>query len=94
MGRVSFERCENFIHASSEGSGNRGRILELQRATVRIIQEKLPVRQREVIKLYYFEGLNIPQIAAELKVNKSTVSRTLARGRHNIETRLEYSNFR
>lgn len=94
MARVSFERAENFIYNRPEGQGNHVQILQIQSAALSIIREELSERQREVVQLYYFEGRNIPQIAAELGVNKSTVSRTLARGLHNIEKRLEYSCFR
>lgn len=32
-----------------------------------------------MMELRYFQGLSIPQIAQELRVNKSTVSRTINR---------------
>lgn len=54
------------------------REVQLQRIQ-RVIQEELTQLQREAIIAYYFQQMNIPQIAAQRGVNKSTVSRTLRR---------------
>ena len=43
------------------------------------INTQLTQRQRQMMELRYFQGLSIPQIAQELRVNKSTVSRTINR---------------
>ena len=44
-----------------------------------------------MIHLYYDLGLSMPQIAARLGITKSTVSRTLARGRERLKRYLQYS---
>ncbi|WHH59152.1 sigma-70 family RNA polymerase sigma factor [Petroclostridium sp. X23] len=41
------------------------------------IRELLPFKQRQVLKMYYIENKNIQQIAEELDIDKSTVSRRL-----------------
>ena len=56
----------------------------------KVISEELTERQREVITLYYFDRANIPQIAEMLGVNRSTVSRTISRGRRNIMEKIKY----
>ena len=56
----------------------------------KVIAEELTERQREMITLYYFERVNIPQIAEMLGVNRSTVSRTISRGRRNIMEKMKY----
>ncbi len=56
----------------------------------KVIEEALTERQREMITLYYFERLNIPQIAEKLSVNRSTVSRTISRGRRNIMEKMRF----
>ena len=56
----------------------------------KVISEELTERQREVITLYYFNRANIPQIAEMLGVNRSTVSRTISRGRRNIMEKMKY----
>ncbi|MDE5578101.1 MAG: helix-turn-helix domain-containing protein, partial [Oscillospiraceae bacterium] len=42
------------------------------------------------IGLYYLRRMNIPEIAEMLGVNRSTVSRTLSRGRRNILEKMKY----
>lgn len=56
----------------------------------KVIEEALTERQREMITLYYFDRANIPQIAEKLGVNRSTVSRTISRGRRNIMEKMKY----
>lgn len=55
-----------------------------------IIENELSERQRQMIALYYFRRMNIPEIAEMLGVNRSTVSRTLSRGRRNILEKMKY----
>ena len=55
-----------------------------------VIENELSKRQRQVITLYYFRKMNIPEIAKMLGVNRSTVSRTISRGRRNIMEKLKY----
>ena len=45
-----------------------------------VLEYGVTPRQRQVLTLYFHERQTIPQIAARLGVNKSTVSRTLRRG--------------
>lgn len=52
---------------------------EYRRFLYRAIKTQLTHRQTQVMLLYYFEGKNITEIAQELGLNKSTVSRTLRR---------------
>lgn len=56
----------------------------------RVIREELSERQRETLTAYYFRGLNMTQIAAELGVNKSTVCRTLHRAEDKLRKYLKY----
>ncbi len=62
----------------------------LRKAVLQVIRQELSPHQRQVVLLYFFEGKNIPTIAAELGVNKSTVSRTLARAKQNLRRYLQY----
>ena len=56
----------------------------------RVIQEELTDLQREVLVAYYFQEINIPQIARDRGVNKSTVSRTLRRAEQKLRRYLKY----
>lgn len=62
-----------------QGQTNRREREEYRRFLYRAIKTQLTHRQTQVILLYYFEGKNITEIAQELGLNKSTVSRTLRR---------------
>ena len=63
--------------------------VQLQRVQ-RVIREELTALQRETLIAYYFQERNIPQIAAERGVNKSTVSRTLRRAEERLRRYLRY----
>lgn len=62
-----------------QGETNRREREEYRRFLYRAIKTQLTHRQTQVMLLYYFEGKNITEIAQELGLNKSTVSRTLRR---------------
>lgn len=65
--------------------------LERLRRNLRQVREReLTPRQRQMLALYYDRGFNIPQIAGQLGVNRSTVSRTLRRARERLYRYLRY----
>lgn len=65
------------------------RQVQLQRVQ-RVIREELTELQRETLLAYYIQKQNIPQIARERGVNKSTVSRTLRRAEEKLRRYLKY----
>lgn len=73
---------------AADNSEQRERLLRNLRT---VLDEELTPRQRQMIQLYFFQKKNIPQIAAELGLNRSTVCRTLNRGKNNIRRCLRYS---
>ena len=70
---------------------NSEQLARLRRNMRRVREKELTPRQQEMLHLYYDLGLSIPQIAREKGLNKSTVSRTLARGRERLKRYLQYS---
>lgn len=54
-------------------------------------EQELTPRQRQVLGLYYDDGMTIPQIAQALKLNRSTVSRTLQRAKDRLYRCLRYA---
>lgn len=56
----------------------------------RVIREELTESQRTTLIAYYFQGQNIPAIAREQGVNKSTVCRTLRRAEERLRRFLQY----
>ena len=63
--------------------------VQMQRVQ-RVLEEELTELQRQTLMEYYFQEKNIPQIAAERGVNKSTVSRTLRRAENKLRRYLRY----
>ena len=49
----------------------------------------LPRRLREAILLYYYQGLNVNEIAEALGISHSSVSCRLKRGREKLKQMLE-----
>lgn len=70
---------------------NSEQLERLKRNLRKAISDELTPRQRQMMEMYYFQKLNIPTIANELGLNRSTVSRTLKRGRNRIHRCLKYS---
>ena len=56
----------------------------------RVIREELTPLQRETLIAYYFQELNITQIAQQRGVHKSTVCRTLHRAEEKLRRYLKY----
>ena len=63
----------------------------LRRSLRRAREQELTPRQRQMLELYFEQGMNMPQIAAALGVSTSTVSRTLHRARERLRRCLRYA---
>ncbi len=69
---------------------NREQIGRLKRNLTHALRQDITPRQREYMMLYYGKGMSMAQIGAMLGVNKSTVCRTLQRGRRRLYRCLRY----
>ena len=75
-----------------QNAGDNSERLERLRRHLRQAREReLTPRQRQMLELYYDQGMTIPQIAGELGLNRSTVSRTLRRARDRLYRFLRYA---
>lgn len=75
-----------------EGYGDNDETLERLKRNLRIAQQEvLTLRQKQILELYYGQGLTMGQIALKLGVNRSTVSRILKRSRKRLYYVLRYS---
>jgi len=54
------------------------------------LAEELTPRQQEMVQMYYVDQMLMADIAEELGVNISTVSRTISRGRDRLRRCLRY----
>ena len=66
----------------------------LSKKLAEAIRLELTPRQRQMVELYYLRQEPMAQIARELGVNVSTVSRTIARGRRRLQRCLRYAGLR
>ena len=81
------EYRDYFERLAGDNSKNRSRLMKNLSAA---IGEELTDRQMQMIKLYYLDGLNMPEVARTLGVCVSTVSRTIGRGKKRLQRCLRY----
>lgn len=92
FGRRNNEVWGDLAAWEQESSGdNSEQLSRLRRNLRRVRAQELTPRQEEMLHLYYDLGMSIPQIAREKGLNKSSVSRALARGRERLKRYLQYS---
>ena len=70
---------------------NQDRLDRLRRNLRQAREQELTPRQRKVLELRYERGMTGVEIAEELGVSPSTVSRTLRRARDRLRRYLQYS---
>ena len=78
------------LSEESEAETNQAQMQRLKRALRDVIKNDLTPRQKEMVVLYYYEGMRMPQNAQQLNRDVSTVSRTIKRARRNLRDRLKY----
>lgn len=87
----SLKAMDKFCSSLSEDENtNENSLLLIKHVLPRVIEEKLSDRQKECIRLYYFEQLKMNEVANLMGIDRTTVSRTLKRGRNRIKMSLEY----
>ena len=74
-----------------ESGDNRERIRRLLSNLPLAVQQELTPRQREILRLRFTGGMSVTAIAEKLGLNKSTVSRSLARSMERRYKSLRYS---
>ena len=78
------------VYTQLMADDNRDQMNRLKRNLTHALRQDITQRQREYMMLYYGRGMSMEAIAKELGVNKSTVSRTLKRGRQRLYRCLRY----
>lgn len=94
MKKVSYEStygCVDItVYTALMAEDNREQMGRLRRNLTQALRRDITPRQREYMELYYGKRMSMGDIADHLGVNKSTVSRTLKRGRERLFRCLRY----
>ena len=78
------------FNEQSESETNGEKLKLVKKALKKVVEEQLSARQKQMIVLYYYKEIDMPEIAEMLGINVSTVSRTLNRARQNLMKYLKY----
>lgn len=87
--RASGERSDALGREENRRQRERAKLLAL-----RIIREQLSDRQREYLLRCFVAKQTLSEIARDMGVNKSTVSRTVTRALRNVRDRMRYYDLR
>lgn len=94
MKRMSYDKASGYadlaVYTRFMAEDNSAQIGRLKRNLSRAMRQDITERQRLYMNLYYGQNMTMEAIARELGVNKSTVSRTLKRGRQRLYRCLRY----
>ena len=75
----------------SQSGDNNPRLERLSHNLPLAVKQELTPCQRRVLEMRYFQNMRVTDIANELGVSKSSVSRTLRRARNRLYRSLRYS---
>lgn len=87
---LRLEGLEHLLASRGDDTGNGERLAATKAALRQAMERELTERQRECVRLYYFEGLTEEECAKALGVGKSTVCRHLQKARQRLEHVLRY----
>lgn len=86
----TFGKVDLSVYTNLMAEDNQEQMSRLKRNLTRALRQDITQRQREYMVLYYGHNMSMEAIAKQCGVNKSTVSRTLKRGRQRLYRCLRY----
>lgn len=86
----TFGMVDLAVYTELMAQDNKEQMNRLKRNLTHALRQDITQRQREYMMLYYGKGMSMEAIAQQFGVNKSTVSRTLKRGRQRLYRCLRY----
>ena len=86
----TFGMVDLAVYTELMAQDNKDQINRLKRNLTHALRQDITQRQREYMILYYGQNMSMEAIARRCGVNKSTVSRTLKRGRQRLYRCLRY----
>lgn len=78
------------VYTRQMASDSSQEVSRLKRNLLLALREDVTQRQRQTLLMYYAEGRTMQEIADQLGVDKSTVSRTIKRGERRLQRCLRY----
>lgn len=87
---LSLDLFGDRLNPDRQGQGDGGEHKRMLRTMMLAAQGELTARQMQCVRLCYVEGKNVSEIAAELGLSPSTVSRHLKKARLRLQTILQY----
>ena len=92
MRHIASDESISLLHWYRElGADNSSTLQRLMTLLPQAMETELTDRQRQMIHMYFYEGMNITQIARALSLNPSSVSRTLHRATQRLFRVLRYA---
>ena len=73
-----------------DGADNSESLLRIKKLLPLILEQELSESQRDAVIRYYYQGEKIPQIARDLGVHKSTISRRIQTAQRRIRRAVQY----
>ena len=86
----TFGMVDLAVYTELMAQDNKEQMNRLKRNLTHALRQDITQRQREYMILYYGHNMSMEAIAQQMGVNKSTVSRTLKRGRQRLYRCLRY----
>ena len=83
-------RADRSIKAILGESSEDGNFLRLKKMLLGVIKNELTPRQKQIIVLYYYKGLDTTTIGKQLGISQQAVSGLLARARQAIFRVMRY----
>lgn len=86
----TFGMVDLAVYTELIADDNRDQVNRLKRNLTRALRQDITAKQRQYMMLYYGQNMSMEAIAKQFGVNKSTVSRTMKRGRERLYRCLRY----
>lgn len=80
-----------YLWKQEQAGDNQDRIRRLLSNLPLSVHQELTPRQRQILQMRFTGGMSVTAIAKELRLNKSTVSRSLNRSMERLYKSLRYS---
>lgn len=89
-GQTYSQDMVDYMRRISEQNTNTDSMDRLKQNLIRCLNEDITPRQRTLLTMYYVQQLSQTEIARQLGVDPSTVSRTILRGERKLQRCLRY----